>query len=349
MKINNIIVFMLLLGGLFFSGCEDIEVTPLEYSNSSFKEVRMFLREISDDHASSKDLTVSSTIVENGDSVIVMVKTDTDITKLYGIAKLEDGCTVEPVGNAPAFGMVADFSQPYSYLVKSADGQAREWIVAVKVAPPPPEVTDPTGFEIIYQDGSNKHIAFASEAGELQFFNGKFYGHSYDGSAEGFSKLVDDPALSFKNTGDFSIAFWVSTTASNSDPSMMGTQSWASSGNTGFTFAFRGDNWRVAISDGLGHKADARTQDLGIPFNDGGWHLLVVTCDRDGNMTMYQDGAEVASEDMSEIGDIDSGMPIHIAQDGTGAYGDAFTGDIAGSTIYDYVLTVDEISELAGQ
>lgn len=36
---------------------------------------------------------------------------------------------------------------------------------------------------------------------------------------------------------------------------------------------------------------------------------------------------------MSGVGDIDSGMPIHVAQDGTGAYGIPFTGKIAGSTI----------------
>ena len=344
MNTKYIIALLFLSFGFIFTGCEEVEVESLAYNQSNFQEVRMYLREIVDDHASMKDLTVSSEVKESVDSVIVTVKTDTDVTNLYAIAKLENGCTVEPIDNSPGFGTVADFTQTQKYLVSSSEGTPREWTVKVVVAPPPPEVNDPTGFELIREDGTQKHIGFESEFGDLSHFSGRFYGHSYDGTGDGFSKLVDDPALNFKNTEDFSIAFWVNTTASNSDPAMMGTQNWASSGNTGFTFAFREDNWRVSVSDGLGHKADVSTS--GVPFNDGGWHLLIVTCDRDGDMTMYQDGSQVGNADMSGVGDIDSGMPIHVAQDGTGLYGVAFAGKIAGSTIYDYVLSAEDISAM---
>ena len=61
---------------------------------------------------------------------------------------------------------------------------------------------------------------------------------------------------------------------------MLGDQDWGSSNNKGLTIAFRGDDWRVAISDGDGQKADYDTD--GIPFNDGEWHFLLATFDRDG-------------------------------------------------------------------
>lgn len=348
MKIKNILAILLLAAGYILNGCKEVDVTPLVYDDSSFTEVRMYLREIVGDHTSIKDLTVSSKIVQNGDSVKVVVKTDTDLTKLYAIAKLASGCTVAPVDGAPEFGTIADYSKPYTYAVKSANGQSREWKLTVTVAPPPPVVTTPTGFQLIRQDGTTKYIAFDSQFGELKFFDNKYYGHSYDGGAQSFSKLADDPDLNFKNTGDFSIAFRVRTTANNSDPSMMGTQDWNSSGNKGFTFAFRGNNWRVVVSDGS-HKADKSTSGLGKPFNDGSWHLLVVTFDRDGSMTMYQDGEVVASADMSAVGNIDSGMAIHIAQDGPGNYDPSFKGDIAGTLIYNYVLTSDMIKALNAQ
>lgn len=342
---KNIWLFILLLGG-FVVSCEKVEVQPLAYEDSTFEKVTLYLREIVDDHASIKDVTVSSEVLEAVDSVKVLVKTDTDVTKLYGIADLAGGCTVSPVGDAPGFGEVGDYSKPHKYIVQSKDGASREWTLKVDVAPPPPPVTEPTGFDLIRQGGENKYIGFASEFGELQEFAAGRYGHSYDGSAEGYSKLVDDPDLAFMGTEDFSLVFWVRTTANNSDPAMVSTQSWSSSGNTGFTAAFRGDNWRLAVSDGMGNKADARTEGLGIAFNDGSWHQLAVTFDRDGNMTMYQDGVEVASADMSAVGDITSGNPIHIAQDGTGAYGDTFKADIAGTAIYDYVLSAEDVDGL---
>lgn len=344
MKFKYIIILMLLMGSWSFISCDKEDINSLVYDDSSFTEIRMYLREIVDDHTSRKDLTESVTVDKDTRTVNIVVKYDSDLTQLYGIATLARGCTVSPVADAPEFGEVGDYSGSHKYLVESKDGVPAEWTVTVTLADPPEPVIGPSGFELVHKDAENKHLAFESQYGDLQYFNNTFYGHSYDGTAESFSKLVDDPDLNFKNAGDFSISFRVKTAATNSDPSMMSTQNWNSSGNTGFTIAFRGDNWRVAVSDGAGNKADSSTS--GVPFNDGSWHVLVVTFDRDGNMTMYQDGNEVASADMSAVGSIDSGNPIYVAQDGTGSYGVAFTGDIADCKIYDYVLTSGEVSGL---
>lgn len=213
----------------------------------------------------------------------------------------------------------------------------------VRFKSPPPKL--PTGFELIRKNGENKHVLVSNPQAALTVFEANRYGHSYDGNAANYSTVAGDPDLDFRSKGDFSLSFWVRTSSSVSDPAMMGDQDWGSSNNTGFTIAFRGDDWRVAISDGAGNKADANTDN--VPFNDGDWHLLAVTFDRDGNMTMYQDGVIVASDEMSTVGSIQNDYFIHIGQDGTGTYGVPFLGDIAESKIYDYVLSPAEVAEIS--
>jgi hypothetical protein len=161
----------------------------------------------------------------------------------------------------------------------------------------------------------------------------------YDG-VDDFSTIRDYGKLDFRYEQDFSIAFWVNTTSTYSDPVMIGDQDWNSSNNDGLSVAFRGDNCRVAISDGEGNKADFSTSD--IPFNDGKWHMILLTFDRDGNVTYYQDDRQVLTEDMSLVGNISSGNPLRIAQDGTGGYGGFFEGKIGNVIIYDYVLSAEE-------
>lgn len=152
-------------------------------------------------------------------------------------------------------------------------------------------------------------------------------------------EITNVPDLNFRNTADFSVGLWVNTTATNSDPSIIGDKDWGSGGNPGFVFAFRGDDWKLNAGDGSN-----RIDIDGAVINDGNWHFLVATFDRDGNATIYQDGISIGSTDMSGIGDMSSGNPIHLAQDGTGGYGDWFEGQIGEVFIYDYVLSSEEVA-----
>ena len=130
---------------------------------------------------------------------------------------------------------------------------------------------------------------------------------NFDGVSQ-YATIEDEDQLDFRYNSNFSISFWVNTTSDESDPEMIADQDWSGSGNKGITIAFRGDNWRAVASDGT-EKVDIDTD--GIPFNDGQWHLLAVTYDRSGDMTMYQDGLPVASESMSAIvGPIESGRSV---------------------------------------
>lgn len=161
----------------------------------------------------------------------------------------------------------------------------------------------------------------------------------FDGSSNKV-EVTDNAALAFRHDSDYSIGFYINTTSTDSDPAIIADQDWNSSNNPGLTIAHRGANWRVARSDGS-TKADINYDGA---YNDGDWHFLMVTFDRDGNMTMYQDGAAVASTDMSGVGSTDSGNNIFIGQDGTGNYGQYFQGKIGNVYIYDYALSADQVA-----
>jgi len=147
--------------------------------------------------------------------------------------------------------------------------------------------------------------------------------------------------LSFRYEGDYSVSIWVNTTATNSDPSMIGDKNWNSGSREGFVFAFRGGDWKLNIGDGSN-----RVDISGTPINDGNWHLLTATFDRDGDAVIYQDLVEIDRKDMSAIGNMDSGMPIYVGQDGTGTYGKVFIGQTREVYFHDVALTKDELKKI---
>ena len=153
-------------------------------------------------------------------------------------------------------------------------------------------------------------------------------------------EILDIPELGFRYDSDYSIGFWVNTMSTDSDPVMIGDQDWGSSSNPGLTIAHRGDNWRVATADGS-TKADTNYDGA---YNDGNWHYLAVTFDRDGNMTLYQDGVSVATESMAGVGNTKSNNPLRIGQDGTGGYGQFFQGKVGEVSIFDYALTPEQVA-----
>tara|TARA_R100000935_G_scaffold58875_2_gene98909 strand:+ start:9494 stop:11221 length:1728 start_codon:yes stop_codon:yes gene_type:complete len=196
-----------------------------------------------------------------------------------------------------------------------------------------------TGVQLKMQDGTVRNIAVANSGATISSENDMF-AFTFNGLNQFVT--INDTDLDFRHMDDYSISFWVNTTSSDSDPVMIGDQDWGSSSNKGLTIAFRGSNWRVATSDGT-TKADT---DFNGNFNDGDWHLITVSFDRDGNMTLYQDGNSVASTSMSALTNTESGNPLRLAQDGTSNYGQFFEGKIAGTVIYDYVLSAEEVMAL---
>ena len=200
-----------------------------------------------------------------------------------------------------------------------------------------------SGVQLKKQDGSVSNIPVTNSGGTINSNELNQFTYEFNGTDQ-YATIRNDDDLAFRHEGDYSISFWVNTTSEDSDPVIIGDQNWNSSGNKGLTIAFRGNNWRVAVSDGADHKADASTAD--VPFNDGEWHFLTVTFDRDGEMKMYQDGQLVASADMTTVGNTNSGDPLRLSQDGPATYGQFFNGKIAQTVIYDYVLSASDITSL---
>lgn len=198
-----------------------------------------------------------------------------------------------------------------------------------------------SGATLRTKEGAVSNIGISNEGGAAVNTEEGRYTYTFDGS--NYVALDNGSDLDFRYAENFSIAFWVNTTSTTSDPSMVGDKNWGGGSNDGFVFAFTGSNWKLNYA-GAGNRVDLG----GDPINDGQWHLLVATFDRSGDLIIYQDGVAKGSVDISPLAgvSINSGLPIHIAQDGTGSYGTSFTGKIANSMIFDYVLSEEEIEAL---
>jgi len=157
--------------------------------------------------------------------------------------------------------------------------------------------------------------------------------------------LGSPSSLNFGANKNFSVSFWVKSTHDVSDPAMMGTMDWNSSGNVGWVIAWRNGRIRVVAGDGAGTKTDYRQADEDTPMIDGTWHLVVVTFDRAGVSSLYIDGSLRASAPMVPV-NIDAGVSTKINQDGTGNYGDKLGASYAKIVFYDYVVSGSEVTTL---
>ncbi len=145
--------------------------------------------------------------------------------------------------------------------------------------------------------------------------------------------------INFGTTQDFSIEMWVKPGQTQNDPSILSDKNWGSGSNKGFVVFQNGSTWRVNIGDGS-NRVDITGGNIA---DDGEWHHIAVTFDRDGMMTLYQDGALVASTSITSIGDVFSGNTVKIGQDGTGSYGIDWVGNIDDLRIWNTALSAQEV------
>ncbi|MFT5183407.1 MAG: hypothetical protein ACI84C_000533, partial [Flavobacteriales bacterium] len=83
--------------------------------------------------------------------------------------------------------------------------------------------------------------------------------------------------------------------------------------------------------------------ETGGAIADNEWHTLSVSFDRDGLMTMYEDGVFVDSEDISGIGDIDTGEGLFFGTDIDLDYD--FDGSIAEVRVWNLVIDAVDIGD----
>ncbi|KPH11869.1 alkaline phosphatase family protein [Chryseobacterium sp. ERMR1:04] len=133
-----------------------------------------------------------------------------------------------------------------------------------------------------------------------------------------YAKPANQTPFNFGATQDFTIEFWVKPNASfSSDPVMIGNKNWANGKNKGVIISgYSGQTYKINIGDGTN-----RIDLVGGKMETNQWKHIAVSFDRDGLVTLYEDGVPVTFAKMNTIGNIDSGLPFTINQDGTNVYG----------------------------
>jgi len=153
-------------------------------------------------------------------------------------------------------------------------------------------------------------------------------------NAGAYAEPVNQTPFLFGATQNFTIEFWVKPLLYTDDPSFISNKNWNSGLYAGFVIsAQQGQFWKVNIGDGT-HRLDIQ----GGMLLPGQWHHLAVSFDRSGVMTAYEDGAVVGFENMQSIGNINTGLPLVINQDGTTTYGYDFNGSYRDIRIWNEVI-----------
>lgn len=147
-----------------------------------------------------------------------------------------------------------------------------------------------------------------------------------DGSFFNYVTLGAPEELNLGGAVDFTVSTWIKVNSKNGDPSFLSNKNWRSGDNTG---------WVVFVGSGGGlgwnyKESGSGRIDIGGPaLNDGNWHHVAVSYDRDGNALTFLDGALVNTTFVGPATDsLDSGLPTNIGQDGTGAYTDGGSVEI---------------------
>ena len=169
-------------------------------------------------------------------------------------------------------------------------------------------------------------------------------GLAFDGQSQ-YLLPSDSTPFQFGDTVDFSIELRVKYEQLDGDAAFISNKDWDSGSNPGFVLStpFSDQSrWKVNIGDGS-QRADL----TGGRINDGAWHQLSATFDRDGAMALYQDGEYLGSTDISYIGNIDAGLPLVIGQDGAQAYPAWFNGFLGEVRIWRKVLSPETIRRYA--
>lgn len=159
-----------------------------------------------------------------------------------------------------------------------------------------------------------------------------------------YLEVENSSLLNFGASRNFSISFWIQSDHDESDPAIMGTQDWNSSNNKGWVIAWLNGRIRAVACDGDGNKTDLRTaEEQSILGAD--WHFVTVVFNRTANAEIWIDG-QLAVSTVMVNGNIDTGLPVKINQDGTGTYSPRLGAKYSDIVFYDYALTEAQIQAI---
>ena len=161
-----------------------------------------------------------------------------------------------------------------------------------------------------------------------------------------YAKPANQTPFNFGANQDFTIEFWVKPNASySSDPVMLGNKNWANGKNKGIIFSgYSGQTFKMNIGDGTN-----RIDLTGGKVETNKWKHIAASFDRDGLVTLYEDGVPVTFAKMNGIGNIDSGLPLTLNQDGTNTYSLNLAASYKDVRIWKSALPNDVIVNWANQ
>jgi len=124
------------------------------------------------------------------------------------------------------------------------------------------------------------------------------------------------------------------------DVAIVTDKDWDSGNFPGWVFSFNinGGPWKVNVGDG-GDRVDIEGNEIA----DGEWHMLSATFDRDGMLTIYEDGVQVGQSSMTAIGDIGTGFPISFGADADSDY--RFEGFLAEVRVFEGLVGASAIND----
>lgn len=161
-----------------------------------------------------------------------------------------------------------------------------------------------------------------------------------------YAKPANQTPFNFGANQNFTVEFWVKPNASySSDPVMISNKNWANGKNKGFVISgYSGQTFKLNIGDGTN-----RIDLVGGKVETNKWKHIAVSFDRDGLVTLYEDGVPVTFAKMNTIGNIDSGLPLTINQDGTNTYGENLAASYKDIRIWKSALPNNVIVNWANQ
>ena len=125
--------------------------------------------------------------------------------------------------------------------------------------------------------------------------------------------------LALLSTDAFSLSLWINYTGTPDDLPIIG-DAVGSTFQQGWVLADKNGELMWTLVDTNGSSVLANPAG-GPSLNDGKWHNLILSCDGAiGTADTYIDGAWVASRSVSGLDTLDTGQPICLGQDPTGAY-----------------------------
>lgn len=221
----------------------------------------------------------------------------------------------------------------------------------------------PNDHKVIYQDMDNEERSKGDST--VLGISGK--AKYYPNKGTDLHRMANSSNLeSLWETQDFTIELWVQTIAINSDYQVIvSNKDWnsgeikdfttnhefgysrTSGTNVGWAILYQPDgSWAWNIGDGK-YRLDYRPTSPRQQINDGEWHQIAFSVNRmRKEARMYFDGKNVAIYNLGELTNLNSKLPVTLANDGISKDNTAsFQGAIDEFSVYNVVLSDDEIAE----